>query len=171
MKKIVSRILWVIASAMVMRACVLEPVRSIDDSMAPKVLSGETVLVSKIRYGLRVPGAGAMLVEWSAPQRGDMVVVASVGDPPVTLLRKISGIPGDTVKLPDGKTAVLKDSEYFLEAEQKENALDSRQFGPVLRRAIIGKATHIWFSGDQSASDEEHSRVESDKSRFLRKIL
>lgn len=154
-----------------MRACVLEPVRSIDDSMAPQVVAGDTVLVSKIRYGLRVPGAGSMLIEWSPPKKGDWVVVASVGDPPLTLLRKISATPGDTVKLPDGKSAVLKDGEFYLEAEQKENAVDSRQFGPVLRRAIVGKATHIWFSGDQSASVGEQSRVESDKSRFLRKIL
>jgi signal peptidase I len=171
LNKVFSKFFWVLGAALLMRACVLEPVRSADDSMSPQVLSGDTILVSKLRYGLRVPGAGAMLLEWQAPQKGDLVVAVSVSEPPVNLLRRIAGIPGETVKLPDGKDLVLGESQYFLAAEQKENTMDSRQFGPVSRRAIIGKATHIWFPGNQNPSAGESSKVESKKSRILQTIL
>lgn len=156
-----------------MRSCVLETVRTSDDSMAPQVIQGDVVLVSKIRYGVRVPGSGSMLWEWSAPKKGDLVVAVSVGDPPVTLLRRILAVPGDKYLQVDGKEGILAKDQYFLGAEQKENVMDSRQFGPVSRRAILGKASYIWIPGNQSASPEGGSRVESEKSvrRFLQPLL
>lgn len=164
-----SRIIWVILSAFVLRACVLEPVRLTDESMVPVVSEGETVLVSKLKYGLRIPGSGVMLLDWNVPQKGDLVVVVSVGDPPVNLLRRITSVPGEKVQV-EGKEVTLLKDQYMLSAEQKEGAMDSRQFGIVSRRAIIGKATYIWMPKNQIASTEGGSKVES-KSRFLQPIL
>ena len=159
--------------ALVMRSCVLEPVRTSDDSMAPQVIQGDVVLVSKVRYGIRVPGSGAMLLEWSAPKKGDLVVAVSVSDPPVNLLRRILGLPGEKITLEDGKVVEVPKGQYFLGAEQKENVMDSRQFGPVSRRAIIGKASYIWIPGNQSSSPKGGTGVESEKSarRFLQPLL
>ncbi|MGZ3713020.1 MAG: signal peptidase I [Bdellovibrionota bacterium] len=171
MGKRISRLLWVVFAALTMRACVFEPVRVTDESMAPKLTEGDVVLVSKLSYGLRVPGAGAILVEWNHPKKGDLVVAVSAGEPPVDLLRRIEAIPGDKVTLPDGKEAILKPDEFFLRAEQSEGVIDSRQFGPVLRRSIIGKATYVWLSKNPSA--EAGSKVESKQStwRILQPIL
>jgi signal peptidase I len=148
-------------AAFLMRACVFEPVRLTDDSMAPVLNDGDVALVWKLRYGLRVPGAGAILLEWSKPKKGDLVVAVSAGDPPMNLLRRIVAVPGDSVKLPDGKDAILKDEEFYLVAAQSEGVMDSRKFGPVLRRSIIGKATHVWVGKNPSA--EAGSKVESKK--------
>jgi signal peptidase I len=151
---------WFAAVALVLRACVLEPVRMTDESMSPVLQEGDVALVSKLRYGLRVPGAGSLLAEWNAPRDGDFVVAVSVGDPPVSLLRRITGVPHEKVKLPDGKELLLKEGEYFLSAEGADS-MDSRKLGPVPRKAIIGKATHIWLAKRPSA--EAGSRVESPK--------
>lgn len=152
-----------------MRACVVEPVRLSDDSMAPVLVDGDVALVSKLRYGLRVPGAGAMMVEWSRPQRGDLVVAVAVGDPPLSLLRRISAVPGDSVTLPDGKTATLGPDEYYLRAEASGEVMDSRRFGPVRRRSITGKVTHTWFA--KKPSNEAGSKVESSGWRILQPVL
>lgn len=149
-----------ITLALVLRACVIEPVRVTDESMSPEFQEGDVVLVSKLRYGLRVPGGGAMLLEWGAPQHGDLVVAVAVGDPPLSFLRRVVAIPGDKVTLPDGKEATLKEGEYFLQAEQKEG-VDSRKIGVVSQRAIIGKASYLWIA--KKSSTASSSQVESSK--------
>ncbi len=156
--------MWVGVLALLMRACVLEPVRVTDDSMMPVLADGDVALVSKLRYGLRVPGSGALLVEWSRPKKGDLVVSVGVGDPPVNVLRRIAAEPGDKVKLPDGTEAILKLGEFFLAAEQKEGVMDSRKMGPVPRKSIIGKATLVWLSKKPSLANG--SQVESTKPKW-----
>ena len=162
MGKRLGKLLWVIVAAFVMRACVFEPVRITDDAMSPTIADGEVALVWKLRYGLRVPGSGSMLVEWSKPKKGDLIVAVSAGDPPLNLLRRIGAVPGDKVTLPDGKEATLKEDEFFVLAEQSEGVIDSRRFGPILRRTIIGKTSYVWATKIPSA--EAGSKVESKKS-------
>jgi signal peptidase I len=166
-----SRLFWVAMAALAFRACVFEPVRMTDDSMTPLLSDGDVAFVSKLRYGLRVPGAGTMLLEWSKPKKGDLVVVVSVGDPPVNLMRRISAVPGDQVTLPDGKVTTLPKGEYFVRASQPDDGWDSRKFGPVPRQSIIGKVTHTWLA--KNPSKEEGSKVESQQSnwRVLQPIL
>lgn len=157
--------------ALTMRACVLETVRVSDDSMLPVFADDDVALVCKACYGLRVPGSGAMLLEWKAPAHGDLVVVAGAGDPPTTLLRRITALPGETAKLEDGSTVELKPGEYFLSAEKKEGTVDSRKIGPVPRRTIVGKVTHSW--NGKTPSKEGDSQVQSadPNRRILRPVL
>lgn len=161
MGKRLSRLFWVLAFALGLRACVLEPVRMTDESMLPMLQDGDVALVSKLRYGLRIPGAGAMVLEWQEPQKGDLVVAVSVGDPPISVLRRITAVAGEKVMDPDGKEITLKEGEFFLAAEQKD-AIDSRKLGPVPRKTIIGKATHVWLG--KRPSPEASSQVESAQS-------
>ena len=58
--------------------------------------------------------------------------------------------------------AQLKEDEFFLAAEQKEGAMDSRKMGPILRKAIVGKATYVWAA--KRPSTESGTQVESPKS-------
>ena len=178
MLKAFRRLLWVFSFALLLRACVLEPVRTQDDAMLPQIFNGDIILVSKLSYGLRVPGAGTVLLEWQGGKKGDLVVVAAVGDPPMSLLRRVSSVAGDSVQYYDRDqkrdvTVELKPGEFFLSSDQKENSLDSRNFGIVPRRAIIGKATHIWIPTHQNASSSGESQVQSRKgfSRFFQRIL
>jgi signal peptidase I len=159
-------LLWAVVAALLLRACVVEPVRLSDDSMAPFLSEGDVAVVSKLHYGLRVPGAGALLVEWAGPAKGDLVVVVSVGDPPLSLMRRISAVPGDRVGLPGGEERELGPGEFFVLAEQEDEVgvMDSRRFGPVHRRSIIGKVTHTWAT--KNPSTEAGSRVESAQSRW-----
>lgn len=164
-------LVWAVVVAFVMRACVVEPVRVTDDSMQPSLVGGQVAFVSKLRYGVRVPGAGAMLAEWSAPRKGDVVVAVAVGDPPVNIVRRIAEVPGEKVKLADGKTVALAPGEFFVLADQGGDALDSRKIGPIPRRSIIGKVSYAWIT--KNPSNEEGSRVESEKSgwRMLQPVL
>jgi signal peptidase I len=133
-----------IGLALGLRACVVEPVRVNDDAMSPKYREGDVLYINKLTYGLRVPGSGAILWDWVSPQRGDVVVVASVGDPPRTILRKISAREGD--KFPKGQELdfVLRPNEFGLGAEQEEFDQDARKLGPIPRRTILGTPLWVW---------------------------
>lgn len=149
----------VIVIAIIFRSCVLESVRGVDNSMAPTLMAGDIALVSKLSYGMRLPGVGAVIWEWSPIRKNDLVLLAEVSDPPMNLVRRISALPGEKVLLPGEKEpTTIKEGFYFVSAEQKENATDSRQFGVISRRTIVGKVTHIWLPDDSKVKSENSKR-------------
>lgn len=71
-------------------------------SMNPTILEGDVVWVNKLAYGLRVPLTQHYLTRWAEPQRGDIVVVLSSLDG-TRLVKRVIGVPGDTVALRDNR--------------------------------------------------------------------
>ncbi|MDR3385997.1 MAG: signal peptidase I [Rudaea sp.] len=67
-------------------------------SMNPTIVEGDRILVDKQAYGLRIPFTTARLTKGSDPQRGDIVIFASPKDG-ITLVKRIVGLPGDTVEM------------------------------------------------------------------------
>lgn len=71
-------------------------------SMNPTILEGDVVWVNKLAYGLRVPLTQLYVTRWSEPQRGDIAVVLSPLDG-TRLVKRVIGVPGDTVALRDNR--------------------------------------------------------------------
>ncbi len=71
-------------------------------SMNPTILEGDVVWINKLAYGLRVPLTQIHLAQWAAPQRGDIVVVLSPADG-TRLVKRVIGIPGDTLAMTDNR--------------------------------------------------------------------
>jgi signal peptidase I len=92
--------------ALVVRAFVVEAFRIPSGSMAPTLLPGDHVLVSKLAYGVSVPFTTLRVVELGRPRRGDVVVFASPHDPAADLVKRVVGLPGDVVELRDGALVV-----------------------------------------------------------------
>src|SRR6266568_1067608 len=67
-------------------------------SMKPTILEGDRVYVNKLAYDLKVPFTTWHIVEWSNPQRGDIVVFYSPYDGK-RLVKRVIGLPGDTIEL------------------------------------------------------------------------
>src|ERR1041385_9412466 len=67
-------------------------------SMKPTILEGDRVYVNKLAYDLKVPFTTLHIVEWSNPQRGDIVVFYSPYDGQ-RLLQRVIGLPGDSIEL------------------------------------------------------------------------
>src|SRR5215469_10894000 len=67
-------------------------------SMKPTILEGDRVYVNKLAYDLKVPFTTWHLAEWDNPQRGDVVVFFSPHDG-TRLVKRVIGLPGDTVEL------------------------------------------------------------------------
>jgi signal peptidase I len=67
-------------------------------SMKPTILEGDRVFVNKLAYDLKVPFTTWHITQWSNPQRGDIVVFYSPKDGQ-RLVKRVIGLPGDTVEL------------------------------------------------------------------------
>jgi signal peptidase I len=85
------------------RGFVFEPFRVPSNSMMPTLLTGDFIVVNKFDYGLRLPISNTQLIEFSAPERGDVVVFRypnyekNTGYRGVDFIKRIIGLPGDNV--------------------------------------------------------------------------
>jgi signal peptidase I len=71
-------------------------------SMRPTILEGDRVYVNKLAYDLKVPFTTWHLAQWGNPTRGDVVVFYSPHDG-TRLVKRVVGMPGDTVELRHGR--------------------------------------------------------------------
>lgn len=67
-------------------------------SMHPTVLEGDVLFINKLAYDLRVPFTFTRVAHWSTPARGD-VVVCFAPDDGTRLVKRVVGLPGDTLEL------------------------------------------------------------------------
>lgn len=82
-----------------LRTFVLEPFRIPSASMAPTLLPGDHIVISKLRYGVRVPFVNRWALRWEDPRRGDVVVFAHPAEPDRDYVKRVIGVAGDVVEL------------------------------------------------------------------------
>lgn len=123
--------------------------------MVPNFHSGDYLIIDEISYRL------------SDPKRGDVVVLKYPLDVSQRFIKRIVGLPGETVDIKngtilitkDGKTftldekkylpavstegnvhIVLKENQYFVLGDNRPFSYDSRRWGALPREDIVGKA-------------------------------
>ncbi|MEK6700590.1 MAG: signal peptidase I [Nitrospirota bacterium] len=103
-------------------------------AMEPAIMSGEKVLVDKRVYKKR-------------PLKiGDIVVFVYPDDRSQVVIRRVAGLPGDTVKTGDGKQYRVPHGSIFVMSDNKDEGTDSRHFGPVPLADVVGKARQVFSS-------------------------
>ena len=142
-------------------------------SMKPTLEDGEFMLSNKLAYSEINVGALAENVpflksysdkRWrpfGSPRRGDIVLVRFVQEPDLVRVKRVVGVPGETIEMQHGKLYLngipqtepfvkfftpgdfdpvkLGPGEYFVLGDNRPVSLDSRQFGPVPEENIVGK--------------------------------
>ena len=74
-------------------------------SMKPTILEGDRILVNKLAYDLKIPLTHVSLYKFADPQRGDIVVFDSKAAN-TRLVKRVIGLPGDTVELRDNRLTI-----------------------------------------------------------------
>ncbi|MCU9958178.1 MULTISPECIES: signal peptidase I [Burkholderia] len=204
----------VILAVFVVRSFIVEPFKIPSGSMVPTLLVGDFILVNKFEYGLRLPVTNTKITQGSPLSRGDVVVFRYPKDESVDYIKRVIGLPGDTVAyqdkqltingqpvpetpLPDffdderqnyakqfeetignKKNAILNNpavppfvmgaydypyrdnctynsrgvickvppGHYFMMGDNRDNSADSRYWGFVPDRNIVGRAFFIWMN-------------------------
>ncbi|HZF30757.1 MAG TPA: signal peptidase I [Gammaproteobacteria bacterium] len=117
---------------LVIRSFLFEPFRIPSGSMMPTLLEGDFIFVNKFSYGLRLPVINTKILQIGEPQHGDVVVFKLPEDPSINYIKRVVGLPGDTVTYDQDKhrisingklvaaevTGAYEDPEYVVGREQ-----------------------------------------------------
>ena len=130
-------------------------------SMEPSFYDHEYLIIDELSY------------RFHTPARGDIVVFRYPNDPKQFFIKRVIGLPGETVEVAGGqvkiyndahpngdvlietkyldqdytattRTVTLKNDEYFVLGDNRIASLDSRYFGPVNKSFIVGR---VWLRG------------------------
>ena len=99
-------ILIALLLALFIRGFIVQAFKIPSGSMIPTLLVGDHILVSKFIYGIRNPFTGSVLIPVKNPERFDIVVFKYPLNPSQDFIKRIVGLPGDTVKIVDKKVFV-----------------------------------------------------------------
>lgn len=88
---------WVLAFVVITRSFFIEPFIIPSGSMKPGLQIGDIVLVNKSELGVRMPVTNTRLTAGKPIARGDVLVFKYPEDPKISYIKRVIGLPGDTV--------------------------------------------------------------------------
>ena len=126
-------------------------------SMAPTLADQDRLIVNKLIYRI------------SAPRRGDIVMLYYPVNPDKSFVKRVIAEEGDQVRIVDGRVYVndvplrddyvpqeyrshddwgpqiIPEGYYFVMGDHRNNSSDSRHWGPVPKKYIVGKVKVRWW--------------------------
>ncbi len=173
--------------AAILKLFIIQAFRIPSGSMIPTLLIGDQILVSKLSYGLKNPFHDRYLFRTGSPKRGDIVVFKYPKDESKDFIKRVIGIPGDHIviqkkhifvngilqketyiQILDPSTdQVPRDSfettvpprSYFVMGDNRDDSYDSRFWGFVKSRKIVGRAVLIYWSWSKDRKALRFSRL------------
>jgi signal peptidase I len=156
-RDVITFALIVLLIVLPIRLFVAQPFIVNGSSMEPTFENGEYLIVDEFTYRLH------------GPERGDVIVFNFPNDPKKFFIKRIIGLPGETVALKDGvvriitgehpdgfsldesyvdernkitdtMTVELDQDDYFVMGDNRNASFDSRAWGPLDKRLIVGRA-------------------------------
>lgn len=88
----------VILAVFFLRSFLVEPFKIPSGSMIPTLQIGDFILVNKYTYGIRLPIVNQKIINVGEPQRGDVMVFRFPQDESLDYIKRVIGLPGDTVE-------------------------------------------------------------------------
>ncbi|MCM8794780.1 MAG: signal peptidase I [Candidatus Omnitrophica bacterium] len=174
-REYVESFLIAILLALFVRAFFVQAFKIPTGSMRPTLIEGDRILVNKVVYGIKIPFTGIRLPAVRQPQRGDLVVFRSPTDPKRDFIKRLAAVGGDTVEIKDlrlwinGKPltepAIFRQinyynrgtygagdqpvtvpaGHYFFLGDNSASSQDSRYWGFLEEKEVIGKAFLIYW--------------------------
>jgi len=148
----------VLAIVLVLRSFVFEPFRIPSGSMIPTLLVGDFILVSKYSYGLRLPVLHTKVLATGEPERGDVAVFRYPRDPGKDYIKRVVGLPGDTVTFQNKRLSINGELVQISgEAPYVYTAEDETVIEATLFQEELGAASHdlLIDSADRHAVNNE----------------
>lgn len=104
-RELIEAVLWAVGLALLIRFFLIEAFSIPSGSMLPTLEVGDHLFINKVGYGLYAPFSPSRIIEWSQPERGDVVVFVHryPGDQHdgKDYIKRVIAVPGDRVRLED----------------------------------------------------------------------
>jgi signal peptidase I len=107
----IEAIVIAVVLALFIRTFIVQAFKIPSGSMQPTLLIGDHILVSKFLYGVGIPFTDMKLLDIKKPARGDVIVFVYPEDESKDYIKRVIGLPGDTIKIID-KQIFLNGSPY-----------------------------------------------------------
>ncbi|MDA1316814.1 MAG: signal peptidase I [bacterium] len=169
--EIMETIVFVGSLFIVVYLFVMQPNQIKGASMVPTFENGNYIFTSKVTYKMR------------KPIQGDIVVFHSIRNPDIEYIKRIIGLPGDTVLIEnqevyvngnqlsenyisakttlipgsyvqEGVSLTVPEGHYFVLGDNRPRSSDSREFGPIEFESIIGQVFYRYFPIDKMGKVE-----------------
>ena len=105
----------VFLAVLVLRSFIVEPFKIPTGSMIPTLLIGDFILVNKASYGVRLPISNTKIISVGEPERGQVVVFRYPRNPQLNYIKRMIGLPGDTIEYKD-KLLYVNGKEMLLDS-------------------------------------------------------
>ena len=141
---------------------IVQPHEVKGSSMEPTFQNNEYIITDKISY------------RFGKPNRGDVVIFKAPVNPDVDYIKRIIGLPGETVMVQSGRIYIdgkmlnepyledltpifpggfikegvvvsIPENHYFVMGDNRPHSSDSREFGPIEKKLIIGRAVFRYW--------------------------
>ena len=110
---------------LLIRTFLIEAFQIPSGSMERTLLAGDFLFVNKWVYGAQIPGTGARLPGFVTPQRGDVIVFAYPKNPNLNYVKRVIGVPGDTLEMRAGEVRVNREPLVEPYAQRVDPSHDS----------------------------------------------
>lgn len=118
--------LWlVVLVALLLKFFVIGSFRVPTGSMVDTIEIGDNLFVSMFYYGLTLPFAESQFVEFADPKRGDIITFTEPGPDKKALVKRVIGVPGDTIFI-TGKNVYVNGKKLEREESGKVGYYSSR---------------------------------------------
>ncbi|MBO1255307.1 signal peptidase I [Alteromonas sp. 5E99-2] len=113
----------VIAFVLVLRSFLYEPFQIPSGSMMPTLLVGDFILVEKYAYGVKDPVFRHKFLDTGSPSRGDVVVFKYPENKRVDYIKRLVGLPGDTI--------IYRNKQIFIKPKCESQSSSCPELAPV----------------------------------------
>ncbi len=178
-------IVLAVALALFVRTFFVQAFRIPSESMEDTLLVGDFLFANKLVYGPKLPLLDVRLPAIRDPKPGDIIIFKYPGDEKIDYIKRCVAVEGQTVELVDNHLyvdGILQDEGFtkyvfgsrpdrhfgpftvpeghiFMMGDNRDNSADSRAWGPLDKRLIMGKAMFIYFSWNPRSHTIRFSRI------------
>ena len=166
---------WALIIAGVIRTFAIEPFKIPSGSMKPNLLVGDFLFVSKWDYGYSrysfpfgLPPFKGKIFE-SNPERGDIIVFKLPGQENINYVKRLVGLPGETIKVVNGKIYLkTENSTDFEGLDQIEDGFFyDDQYGKEIQQLIENEYRILNITNDGPLDYTPEYEIPNDKFFFM----